>query len=337
MNNTQDCRIFLCYAKEWLPIIDGLYDELAEAGCRPWMDKRDLTVGQLWEKAIPNAIRTSEFFVACITRQFNGQRRFLQREIKVALDVLRELPSNRVFVLPIRLEPECAVPEELSYAQWDDFFLPGGIHRLVTSIARHSDLPLKIPLPYKTWHHTPVDLNEFSPKLRNAIDSIAKKVSGDLLALCSAYTSDQRGLLRGVLEAAVAAIQIDEGLDIEVTCVDEHGSFAIHPWAKVVGTSLDDQWGLAKTPAFADWLWKNLRASQAGHLTWMDAFASDPLLERKIHTEGWKYERRTVVSFSNVPVFGDRLWTVSVEGHEVVKMRRLPPANREADAAHRDL
>jgi TIR domain len=119
--------IFISYAKEWRPVIERLYEQLQLAGCAPWMDKRSMFAGVPWRRAIEDAIRECDFFVACITRQFNGERRFLQREIKTALDVLQEVPSDQVFIIPVRLEPDCEVPREFQDYQWLDYYLPTGL------------------------------------------------------------------------------------------------------------------------------------------------------------------------------------------------------------------
>jgi TIR domain len=53
-------RIFLCHAKEDAPRVEKLYFALGKAGFDPWYDKRDLVVGDLWEKEIREAIKNSE-------------------------------------------------------------------------------------------------------------------------------------------------------------------------------------------------------------------------------------------------------------------------------------
>jgi len=131
-------QIFLCYAKEDKPQVEQLYGTLKQAGFAPWMDKVDLMGGVEWRPTIQNAIKQAHFFVACVSRHWvptnpNERKRFFRREIQTALDVLPELPSGDIFIIPIRLD-ECEVPESLSLFQWIDYFQQDGWERLLKAI-----------------------------------------------------------------------------------------------------------------------------------------------------------------------------------------------------------
>src|SRR5262249_5546113 len=58
---------------------------------------------------------------------------YVQREFKLALEVLRELPSNAIRVIPVRLD-DCTVPEELSHLQWSDLFETSSFDRVVHAV-----------------------------------------------------------------------------------------------------------------------------------------------------------------------------------------------------------
>ena len=92
--------IFLSYAREWRSTVEVICDQLVAAGCKPWMDSRDLLPGTAWKKAIDRAIRESDIYLACVSKQFVGERRFLQREIKIALDALQGIGSPHLRHLP---------------------------------------------------------------------------------------------------------------------------------------------------------------------------------------------------------------------------------------------
>ena len=54
---------------------------------------------------------------------------YVQKEIKVALDVADEKPEGTIFVIPLRLS-DCKVPERLQHLQWVNYFEPGGYRNL---------------------------------------------------------------------------------------------------------------------------------------------------------------------------------------------------------------
>src|SRR6185436_11038554 len=60
-------KVFLAYVQEDSCAVDRLFDELAESGFDPWMDRRKLMPGQNWPRSIEDAIETSDFFIACFS------------------------------------------------------------------------------------------------------------------------------------------------------------------------------------------------------------------------------------------------------------------------------
>ena len=74
-------RIFLCYAREDEEQVENLYRKLSAAGLNPWMDKKDILPGEIWESSIRRAIRGSGFFLACLSAKSVKKRSFIQKEI----------------------------------------------------------------------------------------------------------------------------------------------------------------------------------------------------------------------------------------------------------------
>jgi len=126
-------QIFLSYASEDEEKVDQLYQQLSAAGFKPWMDKKDILPGERWKSSIPRAIRQSDFFLACLSKQSVSKRGFLQREIKDALDLWQEKLEDDIYLIPVRLE-DCPVPESLCDFQWVDLFEQHGWTRLVEAI-----------------------------------------------------------------------------------------------------------------------------------------------------------------------------------------------------------
>lgn len=116
-------QIFISYALEDGKSVQQLYQRLKDAGYSPWMDKVDLIGGQLWERAIEKAIKDSDFFIICLSSNSVKKRGFVQREIRVALDLWQEKTPDDVFLIPVKLEPLAReeVPEEIAKFQWIDW------------------------------------------------------------------------------------------------------------------------------------------------------------------------------------------------------------------------
>jgi formylglycine-generating enzyme required for sulfatase activity len=129
MANEDRPRIFLCHAREDKPKVIDLYHQLKAAGYSPWLDQEDLLPGVDWEREIRRAIRGSEFFLACLSKESIDKRGFVQKELKMGLNVLDEMPEGKIYLIPVRLEA-CEVPERLRSRQWVDFFAPRGFEKL---------------------------------------------------------------------------------------------------------------------------------------------------------------------------------------------------------------
>jgi hypothetical protein len=118
--------VFITYAHEDEEAALGLCENLRQAGLKPWIDKQDLEIGQEWDHEIRKAIRRADFIVVCLSKRSLGKRGYIQREIRLALDLYNEMPLGRRLLMPVRLE-QCVVPDELARYQY-------GFERLVRSI-----------------------------------------------------------------------------------------------------------------------------------------------------------------------------------------------------------
>ena len=114
-------RIFLSYAREDYAAVKKLYERLKSAGYQPWMDKVDLLKGDDFSKAIPKVIRETDFFIVCLSTRSVVKRSFVQREIKLALDLFQDKLASDLFIFPVRLE-ECETPDHISNFNWTDLF-----------------------------------------------------------------------------------------------------------------------------------------------------------------------------------------------------------------------
>ena len=114
-------RVFISYAKEDKHSADRLYRELRQAGVKPWIDSVDLIVGQPWENTIRKAIHDSDYFLALVSSRSVKKRGFVQKEIRHALEIAKEYPEDKIYILVLRLD-DCEPPfEDLRRLHWMDF------------------------------------------------------------------------------------------------------------------------------------------------------------------------------------------------------------------------
>jgi tetratricopeptide (TPR) repeat protein len=126
-------QIFLCYAREDETQVKELYQRLSAERFKPWMDRLDILPGRKWKSSIRQAIRQSDFFLACLSKNSVNKRGYIQQEIKEALDVWQEKLDSDVYLIPTRLE-ECQVPESLQDVQWVDLFYEEGWQQLLDAL-----------------------------------------------------------------------------------------------------------------------------------------------------------------------------------------------------------
>jgi hypothetical protein len=126
-------QIFLSYAREDKAEVERLYQKLSDAGFEPWIDTKDILPGEQWKSSIQKAIRRSDFFLACLSKNSVSKRGWIQKEIKGALDMWEEKLDSDIYLIPVRLE-DCEVPERLRDFQWVDLFEEDGWTRLVEAI-----------------------------------------------------------------------------------------------------------------------------------------------------------------------------------------------------------
>jgi hypothetical protein len=172
-------------------------------------------------------------------------------------------------------------------------------------------------LDYDTWHDTPTNLDDFSPKLKSAVDQV---LSCAYSAVQSLFERDYSFFEAPVqkVHARLCGLPAKKGLDIEVTCLNYSGRYVYHPRPSIVGKSLASLW--VHREGFAEWVLRRIQEMGGGYLTWRDHCASDPNLDKELLLQPRKYERRTLMKFRAVAVSDSILWIVCAEGHEVASI-----------------
>jgi S-DNA-T family DNA segregation ATPase FtsK/SpoIIIE len=98
-----------------------LYGKLIEDNIDVWFDEERLLPGQDWDIEIQKAVRLSDVVIICLSANSITKEGYVQKEIKIALDVAEEKPEGTIFIVPVRLEA-CEVPNRLKRWQWIDLF-----------------------------------------------------------------------------------------------------------------------------------------------------------------------------------------------------------------------
>ena len=115
--------VFISYAREDIGIALRLYDDLRRLGINVWIDAKNLTPGQNWRKTITRVIKKSSYFIALLSSNSVSKRGYVQKELKIACEVLEEFPTGGdVFIIPIRLNDCNVLDEELAALHWIDIF-----------------------------------------------------------------------------------------------------------------------------------------------------------------------------------------------------------------------
>lgn len=117
-----EIKIFISYAKEDYTFARQIYCALKKDGFAPWLDREDILPGQNWKHEIFKAIKDSRYFILILSKKSISKRGFIQKEIKIALDILDEFPKSETFIIPVRVENCLPIDEQLQDLQWLDLF-----------------------------------------------------------------------------------------------------------------------------------------------------------------------------------------------------------------------
>ncbi len=128
--------IFLCYSKIDREVVREIYAKLKQNEFMPWLDEESLEPGQNWQSEIRECMRRAARVIVCLSKNSLACNGFVQREIKIALEVADEKPQSTVFIIPLRLE-NCELPEGLKHLHRVDYFDRNQFEKLLKSLPGH--------------------------------------------------------------------------------------------------------------------------------------------------------------------------------------------------------
>ncbi len=115
-------KVFLCHSSGDKPAVLELYRRLdSEGWIDAWLDSEKLYPGQDWNFEIEKAVEESDVILVCLTKGSVNKEGYVQRELRIVLDLADYKPEGTLFVIPVRLE-ECDPPRRLRAWQYADYF-----------------------------------------------------------------------------------------------------------------------------------------------------------------------------------------------------------------------
>lgn len=126
-------KVFLCHGSEDKPHIRELYRMLKRDGLQPWLDEENLEPGDDWQEEVRLAVANSDIVLVCLTRMSSSRSGFIQKEIRIALDVADEKPERTKYLVPCKLEP-CEIPGRLQKMHCVDLSAAGGYQKLLKAL-----------------------------------------------------------------------------------------------------------------------------------------------------------------------------------------------------------
>jgi hypothetical protein len=110
-------QIFISYANPDQARVIPYFEALETKGFNVWLDCRKLKPGQNWDFEVKRAFDKSGLVIAFISEASVGRRGYVQRELKLALDKLNEKLIDDIYIIPIMLDEDVPIPEQLKGIQ----------------------------------------------------------------------------------------------------------------------------------------------------------------------------------------------------------------------------
>lgn len=113
----QSPQVFFSYANVDQGRVLPFFDALEKDGFNVWLDCKKLKPGQNWDFEIKRAFDKSTLVVAFLSEASVGKRGYVQRELKLALDKLSEKLIDDIYIIPVLLDEDLPIPEQLKGIQ----------------------------------------------------------------------------------------------------------------------------------------------------------------------------------------------------------------------------
>lgn len=127
-------NVFLSYSRSDAPIVDKIANDLQKEGIAIWLDRRNLVVGQDWQKQIEKALMDAPAVLVFISKN-SLESKAVQTEYRFAFEHQKQTGGTRL--IPVLLE-KVELPSFLSRIQYVDFTESyfQGMQRLIRALEK---------------------------------------------------------------------------------------------------------------------------------------------------------------------------------------------------------
>lgn len=108
---------FLSYARPDRDRVAPYADALEAIGFTVWIEYKRLKAGQQWDFEIRRELEKAAIVIVFISNNSVDRRGYVQREIKIALDKAQEKLSGDIYLIPVLLDEDTPIPEEIRHIQ----------------------------------------------------------------------------------------------------------------------------------------------------------------------------------------------------------------------------
>jgi len=132
--------IFISHSNPDRFVVKDIKAQLQQRGFRPCLCEIDKSLGRDAGDEVKMAIRSSDIVLICLSKYAFSKAGEVDEQIKLALDVIHELPEGTSFVVSARLD-ECDLPEGLPKSGSFDLHKPWGFENMLSAMR----LAIRIP------------------------------------------------------------------------------------------------------------------------------------------------------------------------------------------------
>lgn len=104
-------HVFVSYVRENEAPVSRLTEALRNRGIQIWRDRDSIAPGKRWKREIRRAITEGAFFFACFSAEYSARdKSYMNEELTIAIEELRQRPADRAWFVPIVLS-RCRIPD----------------------------------------------------------------------------------------------------------------------------------------------------------------------------------------------------------------------------------
>jgi hypothetical protein len=208
MTDHEQPQVFISYANKDQERVKPFYEELDRQGFSVWMDCFRLRAGQNWDFEIKRAQEKSEFIVTFLSNNSVSRRGYVQREMKDAVDKLKEKLIDDIYLIPVLLDDDIEIPDEVKGIQCIRASNPNFMSELIEAVTfqigkrgvkvskaqKDQDFSWSSSVRREEWDGLPgyevtLHLLELKSEKYPAVVDVSPIIKGDMLRILLDYRS----------------------------------------------------------------------------------------------------------------------------------------------------